>query len=194
MEDKSKHDGTGTFGCTLVFVGIALVVFGKLFGIAAIAAGALLFWYSMRAANADYDKRIEERQREKQERAKRPAISIEVTTSHDDDGGDESEEPESDLTFPIKGINYRDIDETYLGDFVGTARALRSNNHDPYAVGIYIGSRRVGFIPRGNADVHALIMRNGGIIDASGYIARRFDETDGHYFYYGKVTLHPLMS
>lgn len=192
MEDKSKHDGTGTFGCALVFVGIALVVFGKLFGIAAIAAGALLFWLSTRAANADYDKRIEERQREKQEQAKRPAISIEVTTSHDD--GDESEESEGDLTFPIKGINYRDIDDSYIGDFTGTARALRSNPHDPYAVGIYIGSRRVGFIPRGNADVHALIMRNGGSVDASGYIGSRTDKTNGRVIYFGEVTLHPLMS
>lgn len=181
MENKGKNDGTGTFGCLLVFIGIALIIFGKLFGLAAIALGALLFWLSWGAANADYDKKVEERKLAKRQ----PVVSVQVTTSNDGE--------DDDLTFSIKGINFRDLDDSYLGDFTGTAKALRSNPHDPYAVGIYIGSRRVGFIPGGNAEVHALIIRNGGSVDASGFIAKGQDETDGRYFYWGKVTLHPLL-
>lgn len=90
--------------------------------------------------------------------------------------------------YDIKGINFRDLDDSYLGDFIGTARALKSNQHDPYAIGIYIGSRRVGFLPRGNSQLHAEIMAVGGSVGVEGYIARATDE-QGRSFYYGKVNI-----
>lgn len=90
--------------------------------------------------------------------------------------------------YDIKGINFRDLDDSYLGDFIGTARALKSNQHDPYAIGIYIGARRVGFLPRGNSQLHAEIMAAGGSVGVEGYIARATDE-QGRSFYYGKVNI-----
>ena len=103
------------------------------------------------------------------------SVSVSVTTD------------ESDYQYSIKGINFCGIDDSMLGDFIGTARALKSNPHDPYAIGIYRGSKRVGFLPKGNQELHAKIMAVGGSVDADGYIAK--DKEDGRTFYYGKVNL-----
>lgn len=91
--------------------------------------------------------------------------------------------------FSIKGINYRNLDDSILGDFVGYVRALKSNPHDKYAIGVYVSGRHVGFLPRGNKELHDAIMTKGGTATADGYIAKHCDES-GHSFYYGKVTVH----
>lgn len=88
--------------------------------------------------------------------------------------------------YSIKGINFRGIDDTMLGDFEGYVRALKSNQYDSYAIGVYIGSRKVGYLPRGNKDLHRAIMLKGGTTAANGYIAKDIAE-DGRTFYYGKV-------
>ena len=88
--------------------------------------------------------------------------------------------------YSIKGINFQDIDDTMLGDFVGYVRALKSNRYDPYAIGVYIGNRKVGYLPRGNKDLHSAIMLMGGIAAANGYLAKDNAE-DGQAFYYGRV-------
>ena len=92
--------------------------------------------------------------------------------------------------YNIKGLNLRGLDDSILGDFYGTARSLKSNPHDPHAIGVYVGSRRVGFLPRGNDELWQTIMDRGGIVDAIGYIAKAEDEQTGRPFYYGKVSLY----
>lgn len=94
--------------------------------------------------------------------------------------------PETGYEYNIKGINFRDIDDTMIGDFEGYVRALKSNRYDPYAIGVYVGSRKVGYLPRGNKDLHKAIMLMGGTAAADGYIAKDSAE-DGRTFYYGKV-------
>lgn len=89
--------------------------------------------------------------------------------------------------YSIKGINHCGLNDSALGDFIGTARALKSNSHDPYAIGIYIGSKRIGFLPGGNRELHERITALGGIVDADGYISK--GNEDGRDFYYGKVNL-----
>ena len=57
------------------------------------------------------------------------------------------------------------------------------------AIGVYVSGRHVGFLPRGNKELHDAIMTKGGTATADGYIAKHCDES-GHSFYYGKVTVH----
>lgn len=90
--------------------------------------------------------------------------------------------------FSIKGINFRDLDDMMLGDFMGYVRALKSNPHDKYAIGVYVGNKKVGFLPRGNKELHEKIMANGGTAGAEGYITKGESE-DGRLFYYGKVNV-----
>lgn len=90
--------------------------------------------------------------------------------------------------YPIKGINFRELDDTMLGDFMGYVRALKSNPHDKYAIGVYVGNKKVGFLPRDNKELHEKITANGGTAGAEGYIAKGESE-DGRLFYYGKVNV-----
>ena len=89
--------------------------------------------------------------------------------------------------YSIKGINMSGITDKYLGDHDGIAKAVTGNDYDPYAVAIYVGKKRVGWLPAGCVDVHAAIMEYGGAIDVRVYIGKATDEEDGHDFYFGKV-------
>lgn len=95
--------------------------------------------------------------------------------------------------YSIKGINMSGIDDRYLGDFEGAAVAYRDNPHDPYAVGIYINDKRIGWLPAGSVGAHVAIMAAGGTVKAHGYIAKakegEDDDEAGNEFYYGKVIL-----
>lgn len=169
MTKRDNNDSAFSTGLVFVLVGLALLLYGHyIIGPALLIFGVL----AMMGARAER-KKLEEMEEE----VVRPTITV---TRREDS---------QDYTFSIKGINFRELDDSLLGDFVGTARALKSNPHDPYAIGVYIGSRRVGFLPGGNADLHARILEMGGSVDAEGYIAKGTDEDDGHEFFYGKVTL-----
>ena len=89
--------------------------------------------------------------------------------------------------YSIKGINMSGITDKFLGDHDGIAKAVTGNAYDPYAVAIYVGRKRVGWLPAGCVDVHAAIMEYGGAIDVHVYIGKATDEEDGHDFYFGKV-------
>ena len=166
---KQQNEEMTPMGCafTFAFIGCILLFSGiKVWGLLAIVVGGVIAWLSYKTAK--YEK----------SRARKNYNPVKVSVSVDDN--DEYE-------YSIKGINYCGIDDSMLGDFEGTARALRSNTHDPYAIGIYRGNKRVGFLPRGNKELHARIMANGGSAGAMGYIAKA--EEDGHTFYYGKVNI-----
>lgn len=92
-----------------------------------------------------------------------------------------------DEPIPIKGINFRDIDDSMIGDFEGYIRIQKSNRHDPYAIGVYKGRKRIGYLPRGNKELYQRLLEEGGKADAEGYIAKRVDEESGRKFYYGEV-------
>jgi hypothetical protein len=89
--------------------------------------------------------------------------------------------------YSIKGINMSGITDKYLGDNEGTAKAVTGNAHDPYAVAIYVGKKRVGWLPAGCVDVHTAIKERGGTISVHVYIGKATDDEDGHEFYFGKV-------
>lgn len=91
--------------------------------------------------------------------------------------------------YSIKGINKSGIDDRYLGSFVGAAVAFRDNPYDPYAVGIFINDKRIGWLPAGSVGAHVAIMAAGGTVKVNGYISKATDDEDGHEFYYGIVRL-----
>lgn len=91
--------------------------------------------------------------------------------------------------YSIKGINLSGITDKYIGDSDGTAKAVTDNDSDPYAVAIYVGKKRVGWLPAGCVDVHKAIMERGGSISVNVYIGKATDDEDGHEFYFGKVQI-----
>lgn len=89
--------------------------------------------------------------------------------------------------YSIKGINMSGITDKLLGNHDGTAKAVTGNDYDPYAVAIYVGEKRVGWLPAGCVDVFSAIMERGGSMNVHVYIGKAVDEDDGHEFYFGKV-------
>lgn len=187
--EVNNNAGCGC-GAFLAIVGVVIIASGYniALGVGAVVVGIAFGLWEMAKSKNEAEKQLEEaRQRErhsqsasrlfelKEKQTQKPTITISVTTD------------KSDYEYSIKGINYCGIDDSMLGDFIGTARALKSNAHDPYAIGIYRGSKRVGFLPKGNQELYAKIMAVGGSVDADGYIAK--DKEDGRTFYYGKVNL-----
>lgn len=166
---KKNEDELTPMGCAFSFILIgAILVFSgaKIWGLLVIVVGGFLAWLFYKSEKTSI---------QEMENRNRNQLSVSVEMSEDD------------YEYSIKGINYCNIDDSMLGDFIGTARALKSNPHDPYAVGVYRGSKRVGFLPKGNQELHERIMAVGGSVDADGYIAKANE--DGRTFYYGKVNL-----
>jgi hypothetical protein len=89
--------------------------------------------------------------------------------------------------YSINGINMSGITDKYLGHHDGVSKAITDNDHDPYAIAVYVGKKRVGWFPAGCVDVHEAIMELGGTIDVHVYIGKAMDEEDGHEFYFGKI-------
>lgn len=169
MAKKAQNQEEMTpMGCALtvlVIGGIMLWSGTKLWGAIVLAVGGVLTWLVWQA----------EKQKTTPTSANPFSVTVETSTDSDE------------YAFSIKGINFCNLDDSMLGDFAGTARALKSNPHDPFAIGIYRGNKRVGFLPRGNQELHERITALGGSVDAVGYIAKA--EEDGKTFYYGKVNL-----
>lgn len=193
MANQNQNNENSGLGCGLfaIIIGSIFAIMGKSWGCALLIFGlivvvaTILFNYQDKVAKEKerkYKERHDQRAsrvfelREKKNQLDKPTISVAVTT--DDDAGYE---------YSIKGINYRNIDDSMLGDFIGTVRALKSNPHDTYAIGVYCGNKRIGFLPRGNKELHAKIVACGGSVDAEGYIAKADDGE--RTFYYGKVNL-----
>lgn len=116
------------------------------------------------------------RTQKKQAAVRRPQTRVELSM-------ETTEVP--DYPYSIKGINFCGLDDSYLGDFEGTARALKADKYDPFAIGVYIGSKRVGWLPKGNAELHGLILEAGGSVPCEGWISKGNDAS--HSFYYGRV-------
>ncbi len=116
------------------------------------------------------------RTQKKQAAVRRPQTRVELSM-------ETAEVP--DYPYSIKGINFCGLDDSYLGDFEGTARALKADKYDPFAIGVYIGSKRVGWLPKGNAELHGHILEAGGSVPCEGWISKGNDGS--HSFYYGRV-------
>ena len=102
---------------------------------------------------------------------------------------DDLEEDDDETTFPIKGINYANLDDSYLGDHDGVIKAVTDNPKDPYAIAVFVGRKRVGWLPRGNSNLHAELLNIGGKAKVSIVISKSYDDFDDRPFYYGKATI-----
>lgn len=86
--------------------------------------------------------------------------------------------------FELRVISYRDITDQYVGLFDGMLYAEKDNEHDPYAVAVFKGSKHVGYIPRGNKKIWQMATESGGVLHCKGYISK-----NGTSYYYGEVSI-----
>lgn len=93
------------------------------------------------------------------------------------------------IEYSIAGINFRGLNNSHLGPFDGVVVLEEDNPHDPFAVAIYRGRKKVGYIPkRDSITVHDDISKNGGCSVCSGFIYTFLDE-NGRERFAGKVII-----
>lgn len=90
--------------------------------------------------------------------------------------------------YDIAGINYRHLDDSYLGNFEGTVIVEPDNEYDPLAIAIYLGKKKVGYLSRkDNYLIHEKLEKIGGKTHCSGYIDKATE--DGRSYYYGRINI-----
>lgn len=92
--------------------------------------------------------------------------------------------------YSIKAMDYCDINDSMLGEFIGCARTLEPTSHDLYPIVIYRGNKCIGYLPAGNEMLYSEIKNAGGSVGVEGHIAKS-DDAERTY-YYGKVKLSGL--
>lgn len=82
------------------------------------------------------------------------------------------------IGYKISGINFRHLDDSHLGEFVGTIKIEEGNPYDDYAVAIYRGRKKVGYIPREHSRaVFDELLKSNGSAECVGFIYTFIDET-----------------
>ena len=102
---------------------------------------------------------------------------------------EEDEEEDEETTFSIKGINYANIDDSYLGDHDGYIKAETDNPKDEYAISVHVGRKRVGWLPAGNKKLHEDLLTIGGKAKVDITISKAYDKKQNRYFYCGKAVI-----
>lgn len=156
-----------------------------------IAIGYFTFRY-MRRKQAEAEE-LEEQEQEQVAQSTAPSPSenrhlVKLVAPDEDEEDEEEDEPEE-MEFSIKGINYANIDDSYLGDHDGYIKAVTNNPKDPYAIGVFIGKKRVGWLPAGNRQLHDGLLSIGGKAKVHVFISKSYDDYDSHPFYYGKAII-----
>ena len=155
-----------------------------------IVIGFFTYKYMRRKqAEAEEQEAIEEQEYEQMPQQKTaPQHHIQLVAP---EGGDEDDEEDDyeDLSFSIKGINYANLDDSYLGDHDGYIKAVTDNPKDPYAIAVYVGRKRVGWLPAGNRQLHEGLLSIGGKAVVHILISKGYDDFDNHPFYYGTAVI-----
>lgn len=128
---NNENSGLGC-GVFAIIMGGIFAAIGKGWGFVLLLLGVAVVIASVYLAHQDKAAKEKERKYKErhdqntsrlfelqEKRAGKSSISVTVTT------GDNA-----DYRYNIKGINYCGIDDSMLGDFIGTARALKSNSHE----------------------------------------------------------------
>ncbi len=93
------------------------------------------------------------------------------------------------LGYNIAGINFRHLDDSYVGEFEGFVKLEENNEYDRFAIAIYKGRKKVGYIPRdSNQELHEELSDKGGKAPCKGYIYTFINE-DGDERFAGEVVL-----
>ncbi|MCH3994889.1 MAG: hypothetical protein LKE54_07555 [Prevotella sp.] len=87
--------------------------------------------------------------------------------------------------FKIAGINYRDLDDSILGDFTGCIVIDYDNKSDPHAIAVYSSdNQHLGFAPRGSELLYNKLIYDGKTA-IHGFIKKAYDDDEEKEFYYG---------
>lgn len=85
--------------------------------------------------------------------------------------------------YKIAGINFRHLDDSYIGEFDGFVKLEENNKYDRFAIAIYKGRKKVGYIPRdSNQELHEELSHEGGKASCKGYIYTFINEYDERRF------------
>lgn len=85
----------------------------------------------------------------------------------------------------------KDVSGAHLA-VVATLRRDPENSHDANAVGVYVEGRRVGYLPRAEAqEVSPLLKQRGGACAVRGLINGGWDRGDGDTGFFGVVLYMP---
>ncbi len=162
-----------------------------------LAIGYFTYRY-MKRKQAEAEELELEQEQEQEQLDQTPASSpseprhlIKLVAPDEDEKEDDDEEDDEfeEMEYSIKGINYANIDDSYLGDHDGYIKAITNNPKDPYAIGVFIGKKRVGWLPAGNRQLHEGLLSIGGKAKVHVFISKSYDDYDNHQFYYGKAII-----
>lgn len=175
---------------SFIYTGLSSVEYIALLPIG-ISIGIFAFLL-MRRKQAEAEE-LEEQEQEQVAQSTAPPPSenrhlVKLVAPDEDEEDEEEDEPEE-MEFSIKGINYANIDDSYLGDHDGYIKAVTNNPKDPYAIGVFIGKKRVGWLPAGNRQLHDGLLSIGGKAKVHVFISKSYDDYDNHQFYYGKAII-----
>lgn len=177
----------------LFYFAIAMVIGGiadiKTFPMAiiGIAIGYFTFKFMRRKqAEAEEEEQLELERQLAQETKPEPRVSYRLVAM-DGDGEEEEDEDEDVEVFTIKGINFANIDDSYIGDHDGYIKAVTDNPKDPYAIAVYVEKKRVGWLPGGNSMMHSELLDIGGRAKVHLTIDKSYDSYKRKPFYHGKV-------
>lgn len=88
----------------------------------------------------------------------------------------------------INGLNYRGLNDRFIGEFKGYLLAETDNEHDEFAVAVYNSDNvHLGYTNAGYATFHSYILSVGGKLDIEGIIKKGKDGQKTYY--YGKIAV-----
>ena len=184
------------FAAAFIFTGVSIIGKDLGFSLVYLAIGLAIGFYAFKYMRRKKEEAEElELNQEKLAQSPvsnpsgpRPYASL-VAYDEEWEKDDEEWEKDDEREFSIKGINYANLDDSYLGDHDGYIKAISDHPKDPYAIAVYVGRKRVGWLPGGNSKLHEKLLSIGGKAKADIFISKGNDDYDGHSFYYGKATI-----
>lgn len=103
---------------------------------------------------------------------------------------DEYDESDDCIGLPIKGINFRNLNNTNIGSFSGYIAPDKENKFDKYAIGIYSeDGTHFGYIEKDQKYFFDFIESKGGYIDAVLDISTFIDDDTGKTRFHGIVAI-----
>ena len=171
------------FAIAFIFTGLSETKYLPI-AIVGIVLGYFTFKLMRRKqAEAEEEEQLELERQLAQETKPEPRVSYRLVAM-DGEGEEEEEDVE---VFTIKGINFANIDDSYLGEHDGYIKAVTDNPKDPFAIAVYVEKKRVGWLPGGNSKMHADLLAIGGRAKVHLTIDKSYDTYKRKPFYHGKV-------
>ena len=177
------------FAASFIFTGISNMGKDLCFSIICLAIGLAIGFYAFKYMRRKKEE-AEELELNQEQLTQSPASNPSGPRPYASlVASDEEWEKDDEREFSIKGINYANLDDSYLGDHDGYIKAIPDHPKDPYAIAVYVGRKRVGWLPGGNSKLHEKLLSIGGKAKVDIFISKGYDDYDDHSFYYGKATI-----